>query len=62
MEKHLTEEADGAGMQRLLQIGKLFHVSLFLQLLHFMYPFLKVKKFDFWQAPFGKTFFHICSP
>ena len=32
MEKHLSEEADGAGMQRLLQIGKLkfcgppFHV------------------------------------
>ena len=34
LEKHLSEEADGAGMQRLLQIGKLkicgppFHVSV----------------------------------
>ena len=34
LEKHLSEEADGAGMQRLLQIGKLkicgppFHVSI----------------------------------
>ena len=33
LEKHLSEEADGAGMQRLLQIGNLkicgppFHVS-----------------------------------
>ena len=22
-----------------------------------MYPFQKVKKFEFWRAPFGKTFF-----
>ena len=34
LEKHLSEEADGAGMQRLLQIGKFkicgppFHVSI----------------------------------
>ena len=34
LEKHLSEEADGAGMQRLLQTGKLkicgppFHVSV----------------------------------
>ena len=34
LEKHLSEEADGAGMQRLLQIGKLkicgppFHASI----------------------------------
>ena len=34
LEKHLSEEADGAGMQRLLQIGRLkicgppFHVSV----------------------------------
>ena len=29
---------------------------------HFMYSFLKVKKFEFWRAPFGKTFFYICPP
>ena len=56
LEKHLPEEADSAGMQRLLQIGKLkicgppFHVSI-----------LKGYEFEFWRAPFGKTFFHICS-
>ena len=51
--KYLSEEADGAGMQRLFQIGKLNIWDH-----NFIYPFQKVKKFEFWKAPFGNTFFH----
>ena len=54
LEKHLLEEAGGAETQRLLQIGKLKIWDH-----NFMYPFCKVKKFEFWRAPFGETFFFI---
>ena len=52
LEKHLSEVANGAEIQRLLQIGKL-KISDH----SFMYPFQKVKKFEFWRAPFEETFF-----
>ena len=55
LEKHLPEEADGAGMQRLLQIGKLkicgspFYVSILKKLksLSFREPRLEKRFFIF---------------
>ena len=59
LEKHLSVEADGAGMQRLLQIGKL---KICGPPCYEPYPFSKVKKFEFRRAPFWETFFYICLP
>ena len=57
LEKRLSEEADGAGMQRLLQIGELkicgppFHVSI-----------KRLKSFSFGEPRLGKRFFIFAHP
>ena len=57
LEKHLSEKADGAQMQKLLQIRKL---KLWDH--HFMYHFKRLKSLIFGGSRLGKLFFIFASP